>query len=186
MRSRNCAIAVLSAASLCAAGGSARGEDFTFSFFGDLLDASGSLTGTPNGDGSFDITSGELYVTEILGGEEFALILNPNGRSYAYSPMGFFIYDNQLAPESSNDAVSYYGLLFGAVGTEINIYRDNGSYVFYAHSAAGNVVDHGEFSVEGVRTGGSQGGGEPEVPAPAAAGLICAAGAMMSRRRRAA
>lgn len=188
MRTNRCAFLALAAVG--ASAGVVSADEFSFSYFGNLLNGSGSLLGEPNGDGSFDITSGELYLTEGLLGLDgpLSLVLNPNGRSVAYSSSGYFIYNNQLSPDGTNK-VDYYGLLFAAGNTEINIFKDGGDgpglYTFYVHGPSGNTVDHGTLNIEGVRTGGA-GGGEPDVPAPGAAALMVMGGAVAIRRRRAA
>jgi hypothetical protein len=182
MRTHGSSILALAAVGACIAT-PALAEEFTFSYFGALINGTGSLVGDDNGNGSFDITSGELYLTESLTGP-LQLFLNPNGQSGAYSPSGFFIYDNQLYPDGE-DKLTSPGLLFVAGNTEVNIFREGAaaSYTFYSHGPGGDIVDHGSFEVEGVRTGGL---GEPEVPAPGAAALVCVSFAAVARRRRAA
>ncbi len=172
--------------------GAAVGEDFEFSYVGNLINGTGSLVGAPSADGTFDLLSGELYVTEGLLGGAYALYPNPGAPGASYSPSGFFIYDNRVTPGSTDAVVNWYGLLFGANGTEINIYRDGpvGSYTFYAHSAEGNVVDTGSFSIEiadGTRARPGEPDdppGPPDLPAPGAAALVCMGAAFLVKRQR--
>src|SRR5262245_31512940 len=98
MRSCSLAFVTIVAAGAC---WSAAGADvLSFSYSGWLIYGSGSLIGNDNGDGTYDITSGEMYVSEGLLGGVYSLYQNPNGRSTALSPSGYFMYDNQAAPGS--------------------------------------------------------------------------------------
>jgi len=165
-----------------ACAGVASADEFSFDYSGPLVMASGTLSGTALGNGSFEITSGEMYVTDGLAAGVYSLRVNPNGQAPAYSPSGYFIYDNLLAPESTDGVVTWYGLLFAGAGAEINIFREDaaGPYTFYSHGSSGNVVDYGAFSA-----GWAVPGALPDVPAPGGAALLCVGAVVLGRRRRA-
>jgi hypothetical protein len=124
--------------------------DFTYSDSdGDV--ANGQLTAGPNGDGSYTVTNGYIDGTagSILG--IYTLYLNPNAPdSYAYSPSGAFLYDNELFP-SSDPILDNDGLLFTAGTIEVNLFGGDASgnitagiYSLYDHDSTveGYSVSH--------------------------------------------
>jgi MYXO-CTERM domain-containing protein len=166
-------------AAALALAGAANAEDFVFHYYGSTIQAWGTLSGTDAGNNSFDITSGELHVTQGPVAGKYQLLANTPGTAWTYSPSHFFMINNTLNPESTDRVVDWYGLLFGASGVEINIFNEKqsgpgGRYVFYAHGPGGNTVNYGDFTAEPVTT-----------PTPGTGALAGLGGLLFTRRRRA-
>jgi PEP-CTERM motif len=104
---------------------------FTFTFSGANTSGSGQLVATDNGDGTFTALSGSA--TDTVNGvtDTLNLFLNPNGTTLTYSPSGFFIFDNQLYPDS-NPLIANGGLLFTSSTQEVNLFSNGvDSYLYY-------------------------------------------------------
>jgi hypothetical protein len=85
---------------------------------------------TPNGDGSFNATSGSLCVLSGPTAGMYDLVPNPNPPFPFFSPSGAFIVDDQLFP-GQDPVLDVYGLFFAGNGLEINIWGNGpGSYTF--------------------------------------------------------
>lgn len=146
-------------------------ENFIFDFRSDMVCATGVISGLMGQDGWVSIYAGELTVQNGAYAGSYDLIANPNGSSYAISPLGYFIYDNRVAP-SAQTSMNVYGLLFGAGGLEINIWGngDNNPYTFYARDGSTIFSRGGDFVLSSV-------------PAPAGLALACIGVALSLRRR---
>jgi len=106
-------------------------ELFDFTYSDGTFTGIGTLTATPNGDGSFTADSGSGIFGSVATGYS-AMTLIPNGAAPDYNsgPFGpdsiMVIYDDQLFPSGSS-YLDGGGLLFGFTGagplgaTEINI-----------------------------------------------------------------
>jgi MYXO-CTERM domain-containing protein len=104
---------------------------FNFAFIGLGLSGSGLLTASDNGDGSFTATSGSLSVFGDPLATGGTLFPNPSAPGPAFSPSGFFIYDNQLFP-TLNPTLDVDGLLFTSGPNEINIWANGpGSWEYF-------------------------------------------------------
>jgi hypothetical protein len=164
--------AYLAAASI-AASAHAQSQDFIFDFRSDMVCATGRISGLMNSDGWVSILDGELEVIAGAHAGRYDLIGNPGGTSASISPAGYFIYDNQLSP-SSPAMLNTYGLLFGAGGTEINIWGNgaNNPYTFYARNGSAILSSDGGLTIASV-------------PAPAGVELAALGlGAVCAVRRR--
>jgi hypothetical protein len=114
----------------------------------------GVLFATSNGDGSFSATSGTLYETSGLQVGTYSLEPNPNGTQVATSPLDAFYFDNQLFP-TKDPLVDIDALLFGAGGTEVNLYSygSGSQYSLQSYTAAtgySNLSYTGSFSLTSV------------------------------------
>jgi hypothetical protein len=159
------------------------GMVFDFTYTGDSHRASGSLTATDNGDGSFTATFG----TGQFDGFAITLIPNSIAPHTAYSPTGYFFFDNQLFP-AGNPLLLNGGLLFSintGSATELNIYS-NGPYPanpYTSYLNNGNW-DNGVFTLtqESITTLG----GTATVPEPTTVSFVlttCIAFFLIHRRR---
>jgi hypothetical protein len=89
------------------------------------------LQATPNGDGSFNPTSGFLCMLSGPYAGMYDLVPNPNPPFFVPFPSGFSFYDNQLFP-GQDAVVDVGGLLFAGNGLEINIWSAGpGFYVLW-------------------------------------------------------
>lgn len=165
--------------------GTAAADTFDFTYTGSLYSASGTLTATANGDGSFTATSG----TGLYNGQAISLIANPGGTSMTSVTLGYvnYSYDDQLFPVSASPYVlDGDGLLFsfdiGGPGgaTAVNICGSS-NCTFNANpltpygsilNGSSTVTDSGKFTLKAV----------PEPSAAAFLGL--ALFGLMSLRRR--
>ncbi len=137
---------------------------FDFSFTGDnnTIDITGVLQATPNGNGSFTVTSGTGVAT-VPGssGVDIDLVANPHGTGPTNTAAvnGYYItYDNQLFPAAGPlSKIDNSGLLFqalqspynGSAGpTQINIFGGvNGPGTEYAYwESPANVQLNGTFT----------------------------------------
>lgn len=132
-------------------------DEFTFTFDGPTIDASGMLNAVSNGGGSFTAISG----SGTANGVALTLFPNPNGTSVTTSPAGNFYYDNQLFPTQPDLLIDYYGLLFtaatspanvaGATVTEINIWGNgSASYTYYENYLTYPFTENGTFTLAAV------------------------------------
>jgi hypothetical protein len=135
--------------------------DITFTSNDGSIVGSGWISGTLNagGGGVYTATGGSFEITGT-GGPAFSqlpysLIPNPSAPNAAYSPSGFFIYDNQVLT-GQNPFLSNPGLLFGGSGdsVEINLFSNgpssplpNGTYQLYQNNGA-NIF--GEATITAV------------------------------------
>jgi hypothetical protein len=125
---------------------------YHFTFSDQSGDAGyGTLNAVPSGlADSLVVTSGSLTVTS--GGATGTYSLIPTGPYSTYSPLGAFIVDDVIYP--NNDAangvnpgisggpsyLTYWGLLFGGSGAEVNIFAyptGGGNYEFYKGTGPG-------------------------------------------------
>ncbi|XVJ58380.1 MAG: hypothetical protein HEQ23_02870 [Tepidisphaera sp.] len=129
----------------------AQSQDFIFDFRSDMVCATGRISGLMNSDGWVSILDGELEVIAGAHAGRYDLIDNPGGTSASISPAGYFIYDNQLAPGEPS-SLNTYGLLFGAGGTEINIWGNgaNNPYTFYARNGSAILSSDGGFTIASI------------------------------------
>jgi hypothetical protein len=119
---------------------SVRAQDaFNFTYSDSAGDTGyGQLGVSANGDGSFTVTNGFFDGTagSIVG--VYTLYQNPSApNTYATSPSGSFLYDDQLFP-GFDPSLNHYGLLFSAGTVEINLWGgdvdgniSSGIYSFY-------------------------------------------------------
>lgn len=170
---------------------SASAATFLFSYTGDagLNGASGKLTATDNGDGTFTVTGGTITgfgpsYADGVAGAMGVVIPNPNAPSSATSPMGAFVYDDQALP-GQDPLISNPGLLFSVDGYEVNIFSngpgpDTYTLQSYSTSTGYTAAANGNFALSEVAG----------VPEPATWGLMLAGfglagGAYRSSRKRA-
>jgi hypothetical protein len=105
-----------------------------FSFVSDDLQhrATGSLVTIDNGNGSFTAISGSGLFDNL----PITLIPNVNAPNTAYSPTGYFYYDDLVLP-NQNPLVTNPGLLFSINdhgATELNIFSEGPSYIAYLNN----------------------------------------------------
>jgi PEP-CTERM motif len=122
--------------------GSAFGTEFHFTFTGNDLNATGTLTGDSLGGGIFQITSGHIDITgDITASGD--LIPTPDPAPSVYtSPSGQFYYDNQLFT-GVTPQLDLSGLLF-SVPYEVNIFENPPTYLSFVGSN-GYEFHTGEF-----------------------------------------
>lgn len=149
------------ALAFAAAPASATSLPFTIS--GNGQSGTGTITYGAGDAGGYDVTaiSGTLdgqAITGLIGG-------NP-GAGEAYSPSGYFFYDNILFA-GQDPLLDLGGLLFGSDGLEVNLFRQDGDYILYFNSGVNEVVSF-------------------DLPEPASLGLVAVglAGLTALRRRK--
>jgi hypothetical protein len=153
----------------------AHAELFSFTYQGDLNNATGVVQAQDLGNGQFLATSGTLNVStgEMIG--TFDLI--PGGPVSFLSPTGTFLVDNVIEPNSAS-VFTYGGLLFGAFNQEINIYSvAPGQFKFDFFNGNYNSIDPGTGTVALTAA----------VPEPSSTALVLAGAAIMlglMRRKR--
>jgi hypothetical protein len=147
MKKSTALLSTIASFALAISATAASATDFLFTFSGDsaVNGASGMLSATANGDGTYTATSGTISAFGDVASGTGALIANPNGTAVSNSPSGYFNYDNQLFPDSTVKLTNA-GLLFNIGGSEVNIFSD-ASYVIYKNNGA-NVT--GNFSLSEV------------------------------------
>lgn len=97
-------------------------EEFRFSYSGDGVLGSGTLTAEQVAPDTWLALSGTDTTTGGPISGTLSLVTNPNGSGQAYSPSGYFEYDNLLFP-NQDPVVDYWGLLFtNGAGGEINLF----------------------------------------------------------------
>ena len=87
-------------------------------------------------DGSFTITSGDGFTAGT-----YTLFPNPNPPGQSLSPSGYFLFDNQVSPDT-DPFVNNNGFLFTSGTIEINLFSNAGSipeYQLYQNNGA-NVM----------------------------------------------
>ncbi len=108
--------AVITAASLLIAC-EARATLFGITFSAaDGSAGTGQLTGTANGDGSYNVTSGQITITGSHAGV-YSIA--------STDPYNMWTTDNKIWP-GQNPMLSYWGLLLANGSDEVNLYYDNG------------------------------------------------------------
>jgi hypothetical protein len=126
---------------------SGRAAPVLFTYVGDGgHQASGTLVGADNGDGTFTAVSGSGQYD----GFAIVLIPNPTPPAQVTSPSGYFYYDNLMMP-GQNPLLTLGGLLFSindGGATELNIYG-NGPYPANPYTAYLNngVNDNGRLDL---------------------------------------
>jgi len=134
--------------------GQASADAYSFHFAGPAITADGTLNAVSNGtpDGSFTAISGSGFANGVA----ITLLPNLNGTGNAYSPTGYFSYDNQLFP-TADPLIDVAGLLFtaayapynGTFGTtEINLYG-NGAGAPYTYYENTGYNENGAFTLTG-------------------------------------
>jgi hypothetical protein len=118
---------------------------FTFDFSGDGVVGSGMLitSGTPDPaaplGGAYDI----LSIMGTVNGEAITGLLGTVGPE-AYSPDGYFIYDNVFYPDGGASAAGGffddYGLLFTTAASNYNLFFDGSVYWDWADHGSGIAV----------------------------------------------
>ncbi len=163
---------ILTALLLSLAATAAHATTFTYSYSGDGVTGSGTLTADLIAPGEYVAVSG----TDVAAGGGvngvLTLIVNPGTPDEAYSPSGYFIYDDLLLPDS-NPAVTHGGWLFtNGAGGEVNIYSNGPADYIYYDNTGFNVPISIDPSM---------------VPEPAAFALLTSgmAGLVCVRRRQA-
>ena len=97
-------------------------EQFTFSYAGGGVIGEGVLNAELIGPGEWLATSGWDRTSGGPISGTLALVPNPNAPNEAYSPSGYFIYDNLLLPQS-DPLIENGGLVFSnGTGGEINLF----------------------------------------------------------------
>jgi hypothetical protein len=136
----------------------AQADGFTFQYTGGSSSASGELSATANGDGSFTAVSGSgLYSGFTFVDVPITLYANPIAPAEAISPSGAIGYDNQLFPSGgAAGLISYWGLLFTMADTsEVNIYQGGSTFDSYAGYLPSVGSDTGTFTLTAVPEPGS-------------------------------
>jgi hypothetical protein len=96
--------------------------EFRFSYSGDGVVGSGFLTAEQLAPGIWQALSGTDTTSGGPISGTLTLAPNPNAPDAAYSPSGYFYFDNLLFPDS-NEVVDNPGLLFvNGTGGEVNIF----------------------------------------------------------------
>ncbi len=177
MKNLSClAVATLGVAALA---GSAQASNYVFTYTDANTSASGTLSATDNGNGSYTAIAGLINVTS--GGlpvGSFPLWANPNAPNAIVSPSGQFSIDNQLFPaDGPGGYLDVSGLLFTDGTTEINIWGNGQNNPYSGWSAAGGnytyASNEGSFTLTLV-----------PVPAASLTGLAGLAGLGVFGRRR--
>jgi hypothetical protein len=153
---------------------------YTFDFSGDGVVGSGTFITSDTTDpaaplaGAYDI----LSITGTVNGETITGLLGTVGPA-AYSPDGYFIYDNDFYTAGSASAAGGYfdddGLLFTTAASNYNLFFDGSSYWDWTDQGSGITV---VFSAEDP---------PPPVPEPSS-GLVLTtglAGLLLASRLRA-
>ena len=127
--------------------------NFTFSFTGVGFSGQGSLVGvlgsTP---GTYYITGGTGTFTNSSGSDTYSLFANHNQPGTAYSPSGFFIYDDKVTPGTVGLILDVDGLLFiDSRGSELNLWgngvKGNGTDTWYTWYLNSGYNGGGTFSI---------------------------------------
>lgn len=107
--------------------------EFAFEFNASQASASGVLTATSNGDGSFTAIAGNgIYTSSTYTDAAISLFPNPNAPGFSISPLGLFSYDDELIPSGApGGLLTGGGLLFQLLGgtVELNIFRVSSGYM---------------------------------------------------------
>jgi PEP-CTERM motif len=120
---------------------------YSFSYISNDLQhhANGDLTATDNGDGTYTAISGSGFYDSFA----ITLIPNPIAPTAAYSPTGYFYYDDLIIP-GQNPVITNPGLLFSIRdngSTELNIYTVGLVYVEYLNNGSNG---NGSFETAAV------------------------------------
>ena len=124
----------------------AHADNFTFTFTGNQVSASGSLVGTDNMDGSFTITSGNLFVNSDTTGTASGMYnITTNGGSN-------YTWDNLLLFTSNPQVTTTGGILFSNGSQRVEIYALGSTAYLSAENSTGgqnspiyNPGDAGQF-----------------------------------------
>ena len=95
-------------------------------------------------DGSFTITSGDGFTEGT-----YSLLPNPNPPGQSLSPSGYFLFDNQLSP-NTDPLENNNGLLFASGSIEINLFSNVGSVPEYQLYQNNGVNVLGEITINPV------------------------------------
>jgi hypothetical protein len=123
---------ILAALFLTLAAGAAHAQTFVFSYVGAGVSGSGTLTTTLLAPGQYAVIGGTDVATGGGVNGTLTLLVNSASPNEAYSPSGYFLYDDLLFP-NGDPLVSNGGLLFGnGAGGEVNLYSNGpDDYVYY-------------------------------------------------------
>jgi len=178
---------------------------FNFSDIGNDFSLTGIINGTPNGDGSYTITSGSATfssASDLFAGLTASIVPNPNG-TQPYVNYGIDVeYDNQAYPNKTPAVDRVGGLLFtlNSNGTQyyINPYNisgqdetfiaANGGAITYP-TAEHVITDYGQsvmnvqkISITSIGTSNVPGAPAPPLSACIAFAAVLALQALRSRR----
>lgn len=109
--------------------------DYSFSYVSNdaSVNISGMLLTPSNGAGPLTVTGGYFGAATLIAGS-------------GLSPLGAFVYDNQLSPGSLQKLTSN-GLLFAVTGKEINIYGNSAAANDYTYMEwSGSAYPSGAFT----------------------------------------
>lgn len=169
--------ALLAGAILSLVVSNAKAAVFDFAYSGGGVSGSGSLTATLIAPGEYAAVSG---TDNVVGGGVSGLLtlyVNPISPSEAYSPSGYFIYDNLVFP-GTDPLVDHGGLLFtNGTGGEVNVYTDGpDNYIHYDNTGFNTRISF-NLTLDPPAA----------VPEPAGIALLSAslAGVALARRKRA-
>lgn len=131
------------------------GQIFDFTFDIAPQTGYGSLNATDRGNDQFLATAGGLTIT--AGADVGTYPLYPGGPGVTTSPLGAFDYDDVLYP-STDPPLDEDGLLFTALGLEINIWGNSpGNFSFYDFSGGNygtQLNENGTFTLSAAPGGG--------------------------------
>lgn len=133
--------AAMAAMAFLFSAGSADASVFDFSYTGAGVTGSGTLTANLIAPGEYQVLSGtDIVVGGVVSGA-LALFADAASPAAAYSPSGFFIYDNLLFT-NLDPVVNNNGLLFvDTAGHEVNLYSNApDAYVHYDNTGFNEAV----------------------------------------------
>ena len=124
---------------------------YDFSSNDGTENATGRLTATANGNGTFTAISGTIDASGPLASGTGTLTSNASAPAASYSPSGAFTYDDQLLP-GQNPLITNPGLLFKIGGTEVNIFSNGPGPGTYSLDtwAGGYGYQTGNFTLSAV------------------------------------
>ena len=119
---------------------------YTFSFSGDGVSGDGSFFTAATPDPSAPLSGGYdiLSISGEVNGAAITGLVGEIGGPTAYSPDGYFLYDNDFYLAGADSAAGAYfdddGLLLETAGTDYNLFYDGTNYWYWADQGASSAV----------------------------------------------